>query len=156
MLTSMMDVMVIILLFLLQTYSVTGALMRPSVQSLPFSSSQIPPRKTLSLLLTSTGLYEDVEGFAELSDRRKRALRVVSITELQDMEAISLPSLETFLRQRRELEESLGKTIRSRELTIQAEAQIPYAWILRLINAASSEGYDLFEFVVRTGNGDEP
>ena len=156
MLTSMMDIMVIILLFLLKTYAVTGALMHPSVANLPVSTADKSPRKTLSLVLTSYGLYEDVEGFADMDTAQRAAHRIAPISEFRDSKEVSLPSLERFLNERSELEVSLGKAAESPEMTIQAEKDIPYAWILRLINASSASGYDILEFVVETDTGGGP
>lgn len=156
MLTSMMDIMVIILLFLLKTYAVTGALMHPSVANLPVSTADNPPRKTLSLVLTSSGLYEDVVGFADLDGAQRTEYRIAPVSEFRSEKEVTLPSLEAFLKERRQLESSLGKAGLSREMTIQAEKDIPYAWILRLINASSTSGYDILEFVVETDAGGGP
>lgn len=156
MLTSMMDIMVIILLFLLKTYAVTGALMHPSVANLPISNADKPARKTLSLVLTSSGLYEDVEGFADMLPAQRTNHRIAPVSEFLSEKEVTLPSLEGFLKERRQLEASLGKAERSREITVQAEKDIPYAWILRLINASSTAGYDILEFVVETNSGDGP
>ena len=155
-LTSMMDMMTIILLFLLKTYTVTGALLHPAIDDLPLSTANTTPRKLLSLVLTPEGLFEDNDQFAQLSDSQRLARRIVSPAELKDTSAVSLPSLERFLRQRRELEKSLGKTAPARELTIQAAKDIPYSDVLKLINAASIAGYDVYEFVVERDTGDTP
>ena len=154
MLTSMMDVMVIILLFLLKTYAVTGALMHPSVENLPLSTSEKAPRKTLSLVLTSDGLYEDVEGFTEMSQRERESHLIAPASELNNNSEVTLPSLEQFLKERRQLEVSLGKAALSREITVQAEKDTPYASILRLINTSSASGYDVIEFLVENEDGD--
>ncbi len=52
-LNSMMDMMTIILLFLLKTYSTSGQIMTPSEDlKLPYSASQEPPKKELSVSVT--------------------------------------------------------------------------------------------------------
>ena len=52
-LTSMMDMMTIILLFLLKTYSTSGLIITPSKDlTLPYSLSQEPPKKDLSVSIT--------------------------------------------------------------------------------------------------------
>jgi len=155
-LTSMMDMMVIILLFLLKTYAVTGALLRPAIDNLPLSTSDTTPRKTLSLVLTKDGLFEDADDFASMSEAQREARRIAAPAELEGTKEVRLPSLESFLKQRRELEASLGKRLRSRELTIQASKEIPYAWVLKLINTASLMDYDVYEFVVERDTGGGP
>lgn len=52
-LNSMMDMMTIILLFLLKTYSTTGQIMTPSEDlKLPYSASINPPKKELNVSVT--------------------------------------------------------------------------------------------------------
>lgn len=155
-LNAMMDIMTIILLFLLKTYAVTGALMQPSIGNLPESTSDLQPRRTLSVVLTTDGLYADADRFAELTGEQRQGRRIVEAAELRDPEAVSLPGLEAYLDERRELERSLGKAVPSRELTVQAAGDVPYAWILKLINAATLADYDVFEFVVVRDEGAGP
>ena len=112
-LNAMLDIMTIILLFLLKTYSATGALIHPSIDNLPFSTSEKEARKTLSLILTSDGLFEDIA-----SEEGDKGPLIVSAKDLSDNERVVLPNLEKFLHDRRQLEIALEKAIPSREITI--------------------------------------
>jgi hypothetical protein len=151
----MMDMMTIILLFLLKTWSVTGALLTPAIDNLPISSTREEARRSLSLVLTSEGLFEEAEVGGETGPGVGRL--IVPSEEFMSAESVSLPSLESYLTERRELERELGKLVPSRELTVQAADDIPYAWVLKLINAATITDYDLFEFVVeREAGGRSP
>jgi len=145
-LNAMMDMMTIILLFLLKTWSVTGALLTPAIGDLPISDASAEPRRTLSLVLTSEGLFEE----AEVASQRGPGIgrMIVPSEEFDDPASVSLPRLEAWLAERRELERSLGKLVPSRELTVQAARGVPYSWVLKLINASTLADYDLFEFVV--------
>jgi biopolymer transport protein ExbD len=145
-LTPMMDMMTIILLFVLKTYSVTGALLTPAISDLPVSDSRAVPRRTLSLVLTAEGLFEEAQVTSDQGPGLGR--RIVSANEFANEASVSLPSLETWLADRKELERSLGKMVTSRELTVQAARGVPYSWVLKLINAATLSNYDVFEFVV--------
>ncbi|MFH0883034.1 MAG: biopolymer transporter ExbD [bacterium] len=145
-LTPMMDMMTIILLFLLKTYSVAGALLSPAIGDLPVSESRTEPRRTLSVVLTTDGLFEEAEVGSDQESGIGRL--IVSTKEFDNEASVSLLSLESWLADRRELERSLGKQVTSRELTVQAARGVPYAWVLKLINAATLSDYDVFEFVV--------
>ena len=154
-LTTMMDMMTIILLFLLKTYSMTGALLTPAISDLPISESRTEPRRTLSVVLTTQGLFEESEVGSDQGPGLGQL--IVPVNEFNNSASVSLPSLETWLSDRRALDRSLGKQTLSRELTVQAARGVPYAWVLKLINAASLSDYDVFEFVVlktdETGGG---
>lgn len=143
---AMMDMMTIILLFLLKTWSVTGGIFTPAIANLPVSNTQMEARRTLSLILTSEGLFEEAEVGGEQGPGLGRLL--VPSEEFNSAQSVSLPSLESFLAQRRQLERELGKLIPSRSLTVQAADDIPYAWVLKLVNASTLADYDQFEFVV--------
>ncbi len=147
----MMDIMTILLLFLLKSYTVSGALVHPSINNLPISSAEKEPTKTLSLILTQEGLFEDNGG--ELDPSLMDELQIISKSDLSNASVTTFPELEKYLGDRRAFELSLGKKVPSRELTIQAADNVPYSWILKLINSASNSDYDTFEFLVLREEG---
>lgn len=70
-LTSMMDAMTIILLFLLKTYSTSGAIISPSSDlKLPYSLSTQSPHKDLTVSVTQENIL--------VSDKRVAAIRDVN------------------------------------------------------------------------------
>jgi len=68
-LNSMMDMMTIILLFLLKTYSTTGQILTPSEDlKLPFSASNEQPKKELSVSVTRHAILVGADILMELKD----------------------------------------------------------------------------------------
>jgi biopolymer transport protein ExbD len=152
-LNPMMDIMTILLLFLLKSYTVSGALIHPSINNLPISSAEKEPTKTLSLILTQDGLFEDIG--SEFNPETMDGQKIISKSDLSNASVTTFPRLEKYLSDRRAFELSLGKKVPSRELTIQAADNVPYAWILKLISSASNSDYDTFEFLVLREEGGE-
>ncbi len=139
-LTSMMDVMTIMLLFLLKSMSVSGALMQANIDNLPLSFAEKKPEMNLAILVTQEGLMQASEG--------KIVRQVVSREELENQQEVNIGPLELFLLDKRDLDERLGKRELVHILTIEAAEDIPYSWILKIINTATSVGFDTFDFVV--------
>lgn len=138
--TSLMDVMTIMLLFLLKTYSVSGALMKPAEGvELPTSTVTQEPMKVLSLIITPEGLYEDVS----IEQRRL----IEDVPALNDDNAIDLSNLYAYLTRVQERNRYLGRE-EKRVLTIQGDKTIPYRWILKIINTCSAAGFEKIDFVV--------
>lgn len=138
--TSMMDILTIMLLFLLKTYSVSGALMKPAEGvSLPTSTVDQEPMKVLSLIVTPRGLFEDVS----INERRL----LEDVASLQDDNTIDLANLYAYLAQVQERNRYLGRA-EKRILTIQGDKSIPYRWILKVINTCSNAGFEKIDFVV--------
>ncbi|HEB85312.1 MAG TPA: hypothetical protein ENI92_09985 [Bacteroidetes bacterium] len=138
-LNSMMDMMTIILLFLLKSYSTTGALIKPAIPNLPKSTVQTEPKRVLGLILSEQGLFHDVEG--------EQKPLVTAVDELASEEELIMPSLEAFLLDRQELDRQLGKKV-TEEMTLQAADNIPYSWILKVVQTAASVDFIKFDFVV--------
>ncbi len=140
MLTSMIDIMIVILLFLLKSYSASGVLVQPAQGiDLPTSTVTNEPLKVLSLVATKDGLYEDI------SDKPDRLLE--DLASLQNDELVDLPQLGAFLNKVQEHSKALGRETK-RTITIQGDKTIPYRWVLKIINTCSNEGFDKIDFVV--------
>ena len=138
--TSLMDVMTIMLLFLLKTYSVSGALMKPAEGvDLPSSTVTQEPMKVLSLIITPEGLYEDIS----IEQRRM----IEDLAALDDDNTIDLSNLYAYLTMVQERNRHLGRE-EKRVLTIQGDKTIPYRWILKVINTCSAAGFEKIDFVV--------
>jgi len=139
-LTSMMDMMVIMLLFLLKAYSVSGALIKPAQGvDLPNSTVMNEPQKVLSLIVTREGVYEDQSSIP--------GRKIEDLAPLQDDNLIELPQLLAFLNQAQERNRQLGRDEKS-TLTVQGDKTIPYRWVLKIINTCSNAGFDKIDFVV--------
>lgn len=138
--TSLMDVMTIMLLFLLKTYSVSGALMKPAEGvELPNSTVTQEPVKVLGLIVTTDGVFEDTDP--------KVRQKIEGLVPLNDDNAVDLPNLYSYLSQVQARNRELGRE-EKRVLTIQGDRTIPYRWILKIINTCSAAGFDKIDFVV--------
>ncbi|TKJ42206.1 hypothetical protein CEE37_00580 [candidate division LCP-89 bacterium B3_LCP] len=138
--TSLMDVMTLVLLFLLKTYSVSGPLMKPAEGvELPSSTVTQEPVKVLGLIITPDGLFED----AAAGERRM----IEGIDVLNDDTVLQLTNLSTYLSNVQERNRYLGRE-EKRVLTIQGDKSIPYRWVLKVIDTCSGAGFEKIDFVV--------
>jgi len=139
-LTSMMDMMTIMLLFLLKAFSTSGAFIKPAQGvDLPNSTVMNEPQKVLSLIVTRDGVYEDLASI--------KGKKVEDLASLQNDDLIDLPQLLAFLHQAQERSRQLGRE-EKRTLTVQGDKTIPYRWVLKVINTCSNAGFDKIDFVV--------
>jgi hypothetical protein len=158
-LASMMDMMTIILLFLLKSYSTTGVLVaQVDDMELPNSTVKTNPRAALSIVVDSgalsqiPGVYIEEEGRRkDLLDEGVDLLTVPSGEAAMNPDAMILGGLEVFLNEKadeaRELERQYGVPFEG-EITIQADAFVPYNSILKVLATCGSAGYNMTEFVV--------
>jgi len=138
--TSLMDVMTIMLLFLLKTYSVSGALMKPAEGvELPTSTVTQEPQKVLGLVVTPNGVFEDVAA-------ENRPL-IEGVANLNNDNIVTLDNLYAYLSNVQARNRELGRE-EKRVLTIQGDRSTPYRWILKIINTCSAAGFEQVDFVV--------
>lgn len=150
-LASMMDMMTIILLFLLKSYSASGALVtQVDKLELPASNSKINPKAVLSLAIdggtqgTEPGIYVEESGTrVEMLDGGE-ALLAESAT-------MELPQLQAFLEERasegRETQERYGIPFTG-EITIQADKDMNYNTILKVLQTCMDAGFPKTDFVI--------
>ena len=138
--TSLMDVMTIMLLFLLKTYSVSGALMKPAEGvDLPSSTVTLEPVKVLGLIITPEGIFEDIA----IEERRM----IEGVDILNDDSILDLPNLYNYLYKVQKRNRFLGRE-EKRVITIQGDKSIPYRWILKVIDTCSGVGFEKIDLVV--------
>ena len=138
--TSLMDVMTIMLLFLLKTYSVSGALMKPAEGvDLPSSTVVAEPVKVLGLIITQEGVFDDV------AVQERHLLE--DVEALNDDSILELANLSSYLHSVQERNRHLGRE-EKRVLTIQGDRLIPYRWVLKVIDTCSGAGFEKIDFVV--------
>lgn len=144
-LSSMMDMMTIILLFLLKSFSASGQLMQPAPGiELPKSTSEMQVKQVLAFyLMTDQGLILHQEGksFEEMPV-------LAPIEELQVEEEIMVPALESLIFDRNETNAGLNLPP-IEEVTIQADQGVPYSWVLKVVQTATSAGIAKFDFVIQ-------
>lgn len=131
-LTSMMDAMTIILLFLLKTYSTSGAITSPSKDlRLPYSLSTEPPHKELTVSVTRENIL--------VSDQR-----VVSLDRIDPRGAIIR---ELFSELRRKSQEAKQNEIQyaipfSQKVIIVADENVPFQLLFKVIYTCGSTEFN--------------
>ena len=144
-LTSMMDMMTIILLFLLKSMSTSGALIQPSeFLNLPTAERDIKPKKAVSLLVISNPQQGAPPGVLEDMESNPRVLS--RIDELES-DMMILPALEGYLLEHKEFQINAGVPFKG-EVTIQCDRSVPYDWLLKVINTCGQTEYSTIDFVV--------
>lgn len=144
-LNSMMDMMTIILLFLLKSFSTSGQLMQqaPGI-NLPLSTSDKKPEQNMMVILApDRGLVVHMEGraFEEMPI-------VASMEELTSEVDVILPNLSNMIADRQASNASVNLPPLE-EMTIQADEGAPYSQILKVIQTASEQGIATFDFVIQ-------
>ncbi len=140
MLTSMIDIMIVILLFLLKSYSSSGVLVQPAEGvDLPNSTVTNQPIKILSIIVGRDGLYEE--------DNGRKARLIEGFNSLQDDFQVELPGLADLLRQVQDRTRTLGREDKT-AISVQGDKTIPYRWVLKIINTCAAQGFDKVDFVV--------
>ena len=138
-LTSMMDMMTVILLFLIKSYSATGALIQQSdFIDLAQANRDMEPKKAIALLLSTDGVFEDMESNPNL---------ISGASELSREDIIILPNLESYLLKQKAFRESTGAPFHG-EVTIQCDKAVPYEWLLKVINTCGQTEYATIDFVI--------
>ncbi len=140
-LSAMMDMMTIILLFLLKSYSSSGALLQPAFDNLPESSSETDPKKTLGIVVSGEGLFADVD-----TETGERPL-ISTVQELEDDFEAILPGLENYILKQQERDSDLGLQITD-EMSVQGADNIPYSWILKITQTGQETGIIKYDFVI--------
>lgn len=146
-LTSMMDMMTIILLFLLKTFSTSGAFLKASpFVDLPTAERTMEPKKTLAILVNpDLGV---IQGETEISMDNIKPTDIISpVNELSDTSEVLLPGLANYLDTQRDLALRL-QTGFNGQITIQCDSKVTYDWLIKVINTCGQSEYATLEFVV--------
>ncbi len=161
-LTSMMDVLVIILVFLLKSYSTsTNNFTTLPGLKLPISASQDLPPDSLHLIITPEGMTFENERIVEfdlnsssLDDEATYSLRPVDLAE----DGRQVRPLYAALVQARERAELLRAKSSARDetgsplpfdgvLAIQADKRVHYQTIRQIMYTAATAGYKVFRLL---------
>jgi biopolymer transport protein ExbD len=131
-LTSMMDAMTIILLFLLKTYSTTGAIISPSSDlKLPYSLSTQPPHKELTVSVTRENILVSDERIMSVSDVDSRATVIGTLFSELSRRARDA--------RQNEIQYAIPFT---REIIIMADENVPFQLLFKVIYTCGSSEYN--------------
>ena len=128
-LTSLIDVMTFLLVFLIKSFSVQGDVITPSDNlQLPLSSTNKPPRPAASIEITTTNIM--AEG---------KVLSALSATDRAD--PLLIPGVYRWMSL---LRTNFSGSTQSREVIIQADREIEYAYLKRVMYSCSKAGFSDF------------
>ncbi len=131
-LNSMMDMMTIILLFLLKTYSTTGQIMTPSEDlKLPYSGAQESPKKELSVSVTRHSILVGNE-------------QVMELVDVNDQDNLIRPlfsHLSSLAAEAKRDEVQFGKPF-THEVTIQADENTPFQVLVKVLYTCGQSEYN--------------
>lgn len=132
-LTSLVDIMVILLFFLIQSFSVEGNLVTPSTDlELPLSDASKSPQPHCNLHITQTQVLVDDEV-------------IVTNQKIASSEEFLIPELFKMMKaQAVKNNDSLSKG----KLLIQADKEIPFSIVKKVMFTCSKAGFDDFKVLV--------
>ncbi len=132
-LTSLIDVMTILLVFLIKSFSVEGNLITPSHDlELPVSTSQKPPKAMLSLEITRSSVISEGEIIAE-------------IDQFKNNDSLLIPFLHDWML----IQKSKSSDIKGlQEVMIQSDRNIEFNVVKRVMYTCSKAGFSEFSVLV--------
>ncbi len=144
-LTSLVDVMTILLIYLLQSFSSEGDIVTVHKDLiLPESSAQKPPELRVTITVNNSFiLAEDV--------------KVASVEKVLSSDELVISGLHSWLQQRREATEKIGrystKTKFKGEVTIHGDKRIRFRLLKKIMYTCGQQGYNNFSLAVRRREG---
>ncbi|NOZ60474.1 MAG: biopolymer transporter ExbD [Calditrichaeota bacterium] len=143
-LTSMMDMFTIILVFLLKTYSTEGMLIHPSdLLTLPTSTIERPAEVALDLIVSKQSVVVNHE-------------EVAKVKNVINQEGLIVPNLlktlQVYAREAKHMEEMYGTKF-SGKVTIQADKEIPYKVLVKIMATCGRADYPNMRLVVYKKEG---
>jgi biopolymer transport protein ExbD len=132
-LTSLIDVMTILLVFLIKSFSVEGHLITPSPDlELPVSTSKKEPKSMYTIEITKTSILSEGELITDIKD-------------FEHNDSLIIPLLfDWMLVQKSKIDD----TLRSREVLIQSDREIEFNVVKRVMYTCSRAGFVDFSVLV--------
>jgi biopolymer transport protein ExbD len=138
--TSLVDVLTVLVFFLLKNFSSEGDIVTPSKNlELPVSSSKAKPEQMLNIAISSKHIL--VEGTP-----------VAVVTEEQEREGNDIPGLASFLEDKRKQTEQIAEYDKNvsfnGKLVIQGDRLIPYWLLQKVLATCGNNGYSSYSLAV--------
>ncbi len=161
-LTSMMDVLVIIVVFLLKSYNIsTHNFSNASGLQLPISGSQDNPTDSLQVIVTPESLTVESERILDfqqlaINAGSREATYAFKDTDLDEGKRRIVPLYDALMKAREKTELLLAKSKSRVEgkplafegiLAIQADKKIKYDTVRKIMYTAGAAGYKVFRFL---------
>lgn len=125
-LTSLIDVMTILLVFLIKSFSVEGNIVTPSDDLvLPLSSSERPPQLRTSIDITRSAVLADGE-------------KLVSLSEIARSDSLLIPPLYSWMRSQRS---QLPDSLHIPAVMIQCDREVEFSYVKKVMFTCSKAGF---------------
>jgi biopolymer transport protein ExbD len=149
---SMMDMMVIILVFLLKSYGAEPIQINQNDDMrLPFSTSELAPEDMLIMSITKQWVMIEDESVTPISDG------TIDVSHLQSAESAIIPELQQSIEaaiQDQEAWARLAGREYERVVTIVSDSKTPYRVLTQVMITATSAGITNFKFaILQRGQG---
>lgn len=140
-LTSLIDVMTILLIYLLKSFSAEGEIMIPSKNlMLPESSAKKNPE--LTVVLTVNNQYILAEN-----------IKITSVDKVLSSDELVIPELSQWLENRRKMTQKIEqystKTKFKGDITIQADKRIRFRLLKKIMYTCGQQEYNNFSLAVQ-------
>lgn len=124
-LTSLVDVMTILLVFLIKSFSAEGTIVTPAEDlQLPLSTSDKTPRLRCSIIITKSAVVAEGEVLAPL-------------TMLTSVDSLLVPNLFSYMRTQNSRAKTAGQ---SSEVIIQCDRDVEYVYVKKVMYTCSKAG----------------
>lgn len=141
-LTSLIDLMTVIVIYLIQSFSAEGQIITVSKElTLPESSAKKPPVLNVNIIVTGKYvLAEDV--------------KVVTVDDILSTDDMLIPQLYDWLGTRREMTETISqystKTKFKGDVTIQGDKRIRFRLLKKIMYTCGQQGFNNFNLAVQS------
>ena len=131
--TSLIDILTLLLVFLIQSFNAEGNLITPSADlQLPLSSSAIAPKPALSLEITGTHVIGDGKKLAEL-------------TSFASSDSLRIYPVYTWLMHKKSASKNSAQ---KQPVIIQCDRAVPFNIVKRVMYTCSKAGFSDFSVLV--------
>jgi biopolymer transport protein ExbD len=141
-LTSLIDLMTVIVIYLVQSFSTEGQIITVSKDlTLPESSAKKPPVLNVNIIVTGKYvLAEDV--------------KVANVDDILGTDDMVIPQLNDWLEKRREMTEKIvqysTKTTFKGDVTIQGDKRIKFRLLKKIMYTCGRQGFNNFNLAVQS------
>lgn len=150
--TSLMDVMTIILVFLLKHFGVDETAVTPSADlQVPVSSAMEPPRLAVQIVVSTNRLMVDGVPVLDLAVRTDLHGAEVAYIPDEARDGVRIPALQAVLERKAEEARAFGAAADrgfEGEILLQADRRLPFDVVRQVMHTASAADFSAFRFVV--------
>jgi biopolymer transport protein ExbD len=138
--TSLVDVLTVLVFFLLKNFSTEGDIVTPAQGlTLPSSTSKEKPEQAIVIAISSNHIMAEGRPIATVQDEEKRpGYRIPALTEWLEKRRQSTESISKF-------DSTVGFT---GKLSIQGDEKIPFALLQKVLMTCGEKGYSDFALTV--------